>query len=103
MLLRGIMAKTIQIGLRLDKELLEKIERLSEHECIEKMAWIRRALAVFVSDEEAGIADEAIDDYIHLRIDEEQLRDYTGFKKIPDDIKEARKKALEKIMGEESK
>lgn len=97
------MAKTIQIGLRLDKELLEKIERLSEHEGIEKMAWIRRALAVFVSDEEAGIADEAIEDYIHLRIDETELRKYTGFMKIPDDLKEARKKVLEKIMGKESK
>ena len=103
MVLNNTMAKTIQIGLRLDKEFIERIERLSEHEGIDKMTWIRRALAVFASDEEDGIADGAIKDYINLRMDEKELIKYTGFTKISDDIKDARKKALEKIMTEESK
>lgn len=94
------MAKTIQIGLRLDKELLDKISKLSEHEGIDKMAWIRRALANFVNDEEDGMSDAAIEDYINLRIDEKEMKDYTGFKKIPKDIQEARKKVLSKIVGE---
>lgn len=93
------MAKTTQIGLRLDKELLDKISKLSEHEGIDRMAWIRRALANFVSDEEDGMSDAAIEDYINLRIDEKELKDYTGFKKIPEDIKEARKKVLNKMVG----
>jgi len=56
------MTKTIQIGLRLDKELLDKITKLSDHEGIDRMAWIRRALANFVSDEEDGMSDAAIED-----------------------------------------
>ncbi len=93
------MTKTIQIGLRLDKELLDKITKLSDHEGIDRMAWIRRALANFVSDEEDGMSDAAIEDYINLRIDESELKDYTGFKKIPSDLKEARKKFLDNVVG----
>ena len=92
------MAKTIQIGLRLDKELLDKISKLSEREGIDRMAWIRRALAIFVNDEEDGMTDAAIEDYINLRIDEKDLRDYTGFKRIPKDIQEARKRVLSKMV-----
>jgi metal-responsive CopG/Arc/MetJ family transcriptional regulator len=84
----------------LDKELLDKISKLSEHEGIDRMAWIRRALANFVNDEEDGMSDAAIEDYINLRIDEKEMKDYTGFKKIPEDIREARKKVLSKIVGE---
>ena len=94
------MAKTTQIGLRLDKELLDKISKLSEHEGIDRMAWIRRALANFVNDEEDGMSDAAIEDYINLRIDEKEMKDFTGFKKIPEDIQEARKKVLSKIVSE---
>jgi len=34
-----------------------------------------------------------------LRIDESELKDYTGFKKIPSDLKEARKKFLDNVVG----
>lgn len=93
----GIMSKTVQLGLRIEKELLDKIEKLSDYEGLEKTAWIRRALANFVKDEEDGMSDQAVEDFIHLRIDEKELKDYTGFKKIPDDIQQARKKVLEQI------
>ena len=54
------MKKTIQLGLRIDKELLEKIEKLSGFEGIDKMSWIRRALASFVDDVEDEMEDCAI-------------------------------------------
>ncbi|MBI2657292.1 hypothetical protein HYX08_01205 [Candidatus Woesearchaeota archaeon] len=90
-------SKTIQIGLRLEKELLNKIEKLAESEGIDKMAWIKRALGVFVGDEEDDMTGEAIKDYIHLIIDEDELKRYTGFKEIPKDIQEARKEILKQI------
>jgi hypothetical protein len=93
----GIMANTVQLGLRIEKELLDKIEKLSDYEGIDKMAWIRRALANFVHDEENGMSDEAIEDFIHLRIDESELKDFTGFEKIPRDILSAREKVLNQI------
>ena len=90
------MKKTIQLGLRIDKELLEKIEKLSGFEGIDKMSWIRRALASFVDDVEDEMEDCAIEDYINLRIDEKELENITGMKKIPKDLQEARKEVLNK-------
>ncbi len=95
--------KTIQIGLRLEKELLKKIEKLAESEGIDKMAWIKRALGVFVRDEEAGMDDEAIEDYIHLRIDEVELKQCTGFKEIPKDLQEARQEILNQVVKKRGK
>ena len=89
--------KTTQIGLRLEKGLLKKIEKLAESEGIDKMSWIKRALGVFVGEEESEMDDAAIKDYIHLRISETDLKQYTGFKEIPKDIQEARKEVLKQI------
>jgi predicted DNA-binding protein len=92
-----IMVKTVQLGLRIEKELIDRIEDLAENEGVDKMAWIRRALASFVGDEEDEMADEAIKDYIKLRIDEKELLKFTEFRKVPEDIKEARKNYLTQI------
>ena len=94
------MKKTIQLGLRIDEGLLRKIERLSEFEGIDKMSWIKRALASFVDDVEDEMEDYAIKDYVHLRIDEKELKNITGLRKIPKDIQEARKEVLNGIKQE---
>ncbi|MGV8168832.1 MAG: hypothetical protein ACP5N3_02140 [Candidatus Nanoarchaeia archaeon] len=89
--------KTIQIGLRIDEELLKKIESLSEYEGVDKMAWMRRALASFVNGEEQAACDEAIENYVHLRITEEQFLTTTKMTKVPKDIEQARKEVLASI------
>ena len=94
------MKKTIQLGLRIDEELLEKIEKLSDFEGIDKMSWIRRALARFVDDVEDEMEDRAIKDYLNLRIDEKELKSLTGMKEISKDLQEARKDILNKIKEE---
>ncbi|MFH1638076.1 MAG: hypothetical protein ABIB71_06640 [Candidatus Woesearchaeota archaeon] len=91
------MSKTTQLGLRIDTELLKKIEKMARHESIDKMSWIRRALATFVNGEEKGAIDEAIENYMALRIDEGSLKQATGLKKVPKDMQEARKEVLSKI------
>ncbi len=91
------MIKTTQLGLRIEKELLDRIEDLAKKEGIDRNAWIKRALAVFVSDEETDMADEAIEDYIHLRIDEKALLEYADFDKVPEDVKKARDSKLRNI------
>jgi len=83
--------------LRIDIQLLEKIEKLADVEGIDKMSWIRRALATFVNGEEKGACDEAVEDYIHLRIDEKTLLEYAHFDKIPEDIKKARESKLKEV------
>lgn len=97
MLSFGIMSKTVQLGLRIEKDLLERIENLAEMEGVDKMSWIRRALANFAKDEEDGIADSAIEDYINLRIDQKELLKHVDFRKVPEDIEEARKNMLSRL------
>jgi len=96
------MAKTIQLGLRIDEELNEEIEFLSQSEGVDKMAWIRRALSDFVNQERDSMAKEAVKDYINLVIDEKELKEFTGFKKIPKDIIDARKKVITKVIKNEN-
>ena len=91
------MIKTIQLGLRIDEELNKEIEFLAKTEGVDKMAWIRRALADFVNQERDVMAKEAVKDYINLTITEQDLKDFTGFKTIPKDIKEARSRRLNEI------
>ena len=88
------MSKTIQLGIRLEQELVERIEFLAQNEGIDRNIWIKRALATFVDDEETGMSDEAIEDFIQLRIDETALLSFADFSKIPDDILQARKEVL---------
>jgi len=87
----------MQLGLRLDKELVYKIEELSGYEHIDKMSWIRRALSLAIIDVESRIADEVIKNYINLRSDDKTLLKWAEFKAIPKDIKEAREKKLKNM------
>lgn len=89
--------KTIQLGLRIDKDLLKDIESLSDSESVDKMSWIKRALATFVNEEKDAMTKEAVKDYIGLVIDKKDLKKFTGFSKIPLDIEEARKEVLNDI------
>ena len=91
------MKKTIQLGLRIDKELLEKIEKMAQYENIDKMSWIRRALATFLKGEEIESKSEAIENYVNLRIDEKELRNITEMKEVSKDLQDARKEVLNRI------
>jgi len=92
--------KTIQLGLRIDVDLLNEIESLAQSEGVDKMAWIKRALANYVNEEKDAMSREAVKDYIKLVIDEEDLKEFTKFSRIPKDIEEARKETLNKIKKE---
>ena len=94
------MKKTVQLGLRIDKELIKKIEKLAEIDRVDKMSWIRQALATHVNIEEKIAIDEAIEDYIHLRCDENELVKIASFDKIPMDVQYARKEVIAKLKNE---
>jgi predicted DNA-binding protein len=98
----GNMDKTIQLGIRIEKDLMDRIEDLAKNEGIDRSLWIKRALATFVAGEESGMADEAIEDFIHLRIDEKTLLDYADFDKVPKDILKARETKLKNVLEEKS-
>ena len=94
----GSMNKTIQLGIIIEKDLVNRIEDLAKNECIDRNLWIKRALATFVADEESGMTDEAIEDFIHLRIDEKTLLEYADFDKVPKDILKARETNLKTVL-----
>jgi predicted transcriptional regulator len=97
MLPNNIMGKTVQLGLRIDADLNEEIEYLAQNEGVDKMAWIRRALADFASQERDSMAKEAVKDFIYLAIDDKTLLEFANFDKIPKDILDARAEMLKKI------
>ena len=90
--------KTIQIGLRIDEDQLKKIEEIAEVEKIDKMSWIRRAIADSLTDFDTEMEDVAVEDYIKCRIDENELKGITGMTKIPEDLKKARKEVINKLV-----
>lgn len=92
------MGKTVQLGLRIDEELNKEIEFLAESEGVDKMAWIRRSLADFVNQERDSMAKEAVKDYINLINTDKDLKDFTGWSKIPNDIIQARKEMIKNIQ-----
>ena len=96
------MSKTIQLGLRIEEELIDKIKFLAKNEGIDRNLWIKRALATFVRGEEEGMREEATEDYILLIIDKKTFLEFTGYKNIPEDIKNAREQKLKQILEESS-
>ncbi|MBW6442227.1 hypothetical protein K0A97_00385 [Patescibacteria group bacterium] len=91
------MVKTIQLGLRIDKNLNKEIEYLAESEGVNKMAWIRRALADFVDQEKNVITKELVKGYINLINTEKDLKEFTGWNKMPEDISQARRENINSI------
>lgn len=89
--------KTVQVGLRIEKDLLKRIEALAEIEAIDKMSFIKQALASFVQDAEDETQQSLIRDYIKLIIDEKELKRLAKLEEIPSDIKEARKEFLRNV------
>jgi len=88
---------TIQIGLRIEKDLLDQVEFFAEENKIDKMSLIRQAIVLYVGEMETAVEDEAIENYIVGRIDEEELKKYTGMKNIPTDLKSVRSQTLNEL------
>jgi len=86
--------QTVQIGLRIDKVLLEEVDYYSVEVGMDRMALIRQAIKSFVLDLHKDEDLEATEDYITGIIDEGEFLEITGMKKVPGDIQEARKSRL---------
>jgi len=91
--------KTIQLGLRVDIQLLDRIKKLANVDKIDKMSWIRQSLSTFISNEEKKVIDEIIENYINLRCDENELKRVASFNKIPKDIQNARRDVVLKMKN----
>jgi metal-responsive CopG/Arc/MetJ family transcriptional regulator len=90
-------AKTTQIGIRLDDELLEAIDLCCEAFGIDRNTLIRGAIVTKVQDIQKEMDMEAIADFIAGIIGSKDFLDETGMETVPEDILEARKMRLEKL------
>jgi predicted DNA-binding protein len=88
------------IGVRLDPDTYEELEFFSGEKKSTKMEFIRLAIESYLEEARNAFEDEAIQDFINLRIDEEEYLKFTEKKKVPRDIQEARKRRLEEISQE---
>lgn len=89
--------KTVQLGIRVDKELIDRLSFFAEQSGVDKMALIRQAIAVHVAEMEKGFEEEAIEDFIGLRTSEKDFKEILKIDKIAEDIKKARQESIEKI------
>ena len=91
--------KTTQIGLRIDTELLSKVDELAEYDKCDRMTWIRQAIADRIDEIDEEMDDVAIEDFIHARVSEEDFKKAMDWKKIPEDLKQARADTLKYLVS----
>ena len=91
--------KSTTVSVRIPNDLLDEIDELAEIEGVDRPTWIKRALLTFAEQMNSEWEDEAISDYINLRIDEKKLLENVSFKKIPEDINKAREEVLNLIIS----
>jgi predicted DNA-binding protein len=87
---------TVVHSIRLDKTQLRDIERISKITGMDKAELFRDAIDDYIENFDSETIDIANNDYINLRINEERYLMITGFEKVAEDIKEARKEKLKK-------
>ena len=93
----GSSKKTVQLGIRVDKKLIDRLSFFAKESSVDKMDLIRQAIAVHVAEMEKGFEEEVIEEYVGLRINEGELKKALKLDKISDDIKKARQENLNKI------
>jgi len=92
-------SKTTQIELILDNDVLSTVEEISEFDKVDRMTWIRQAIDNRIDEIEEEMDDMAIDNYIHSRISEEELKEEMDWKTVPPDLKKARADCLKNIVN----
>ena len=91
------------ISIRISPETYKELDFFSDKKQETKMEIVRQAISSFLEEANDAFDDAALEDYINLRIDEENYLKETGLKKVPRDIAEERKKKLQSIANKSNK
>ena len=91
--------KTIQLGVRVDKDLMDRLDFFARNQNMDKMDYVRQAIDLYVAEMEKGYEKEAIEDYVNCRIDELKFKELMNLKEVSEDLKKARKENIEKIKS----
>ena len=91
------MAKNKLVGIYFEEKMLKEINDFAKLEGIDRTAFIKRAIQDSLDDLALQRNDLDIEDYVNLRISEEELKKSLGWKQVPKDLQEARKGKLREI------
>lgn len=88
------------ISVRLDDSLVKDIEKYSKLLGVDKSHFIQKGTEMFLGEMAKGYKDEALQDYLNLRITDEDLCDALDIEKVPFDIRKAREEVLKSKIKE---
>ncbi|MBU1102983.1 MAG: ribbon-helix-helix protein, CopG family [Nanoarchaeota archaeon] len=94
------MVKNKLVGIYLENEMLKRLIEIAKEQGIDKSAVIKQAIQEFIDNIDDKMDKYFIEDYINLKITENELKERFEWKEIPKDIQEARKEILSKIKQE---
>lgn len=89
--------------MRIDKSTLDEFEKFCKVSGINKTDLIREAIQDKLDELDEGYDDEVINSYLNFRMNDEELMREFGWKTVPKDLQEARKKKLEQKILKEKK
>ncbi|MDD4082746.1 MAG: hypothetical protein PHD05_05170 [Sphaerochaetaceae bacterium] len=90
--------KTVQLGVRVDKALMDRLSFFAKESGVDKMDLVRQAIAVHVAEMEKGYEEEAIEDYVGGRLSEKEFKEILNLSKVSEDLKNKRAETLEKMQ-----
>lgn len=94
------MVKNKLVGIYLENEMLKRLIEIAKEQGIDKSAVIKQAIQEFIDNIDDKMDKYFIEDYINLKITENELKERFEWKEIPKDIQEARKEVLNRIKKE---
>jgi metal-responsive CopG/Arc/MetJ family transcriptional regulator len=83
--------------IRIEADLLKRLDRYSEKREYSKAEIIRIALESYIANMEEAEDKELIEQYINLRLEPKEFMKVMDFKSIPKDLQKARKEKLEEM------
>ena len=95
-------SETIQLGIRLDKTMIDEIDKIAQELGYERNFLIKKMIREELTELKKDLREEANNDYLDLRISEDEYERIVGEK--PDkDLEDSRKELMKGLVQERKK
>jgi hypothetical protein len=94
--------ETIQLGIRLDKTMIDEIDKIAQELGYERNFLIKKMIREELTELKKDLREEANNDYLDLRISKDEYKRIVG--EFPDkDLEDARKELMRGLIQEKKK
>lgn len=94
--------ETIQLGIRLDKAMIDEIDAIAQELGYERNFLIKKMIREELTELKKDLREDATNDYLDLRISKEEFERIVG--ELPDrDLEDARKELMRGLVQERKK